>query len=110
MSVHELLDLDEGLHRAVGRGLDLVVVNAVYPDRFTVAEAAQLEALDERSEYVHAALVEHRRAQAHANRTAWLRDRVAAPVLTLPFLFAAEIGAREHERLAHELTAPRENY
>lgn len=112
MSVHELVDLDEGLRRVVGRGLDLVVVNAVYPRRFTDAEAARLEALDGRNGSIRAALEEHRRAQSHASRTAWLGERVTAPMLTLPFLFTAEISAPEHKRLACELmsSAPPENY
>ena len=100
MSLRELLELDAGLHRAVGRGLDLVVVNAVYPDHFTASEAEQLRPLAARSPAIRAALDEHRQAEAHAQRTAWLRERVAAPVVTLPFVFATEIGRRELEQLA----------
>ena len=100
MSLRELLELDAGLHRAVGHGLDLVVVNAVFPDHFTASEAEQLRPLAARSAAIRAALDEHRQAAAHAQRTAWLRERVVAPVVTLPFVFAAEIGRRELEQLA----------
>jgi anion-transporting ArsA/GET3 family ATPase len=100
MSVHELLELDAGLHRAVGRGLDLVVVNAVFPDRFTAPEARELRRAAAQSGAVRAALAEHRQAEAHAARTEWLRERIAAPLVTLPFLFATEIRKRELERLA----------
>lgn len=103
MSVHELLELDAGLHRVVGRGLDLVVVNAVFPDRLAAGEAEQLRALAAESEAVRAALDEHRQAETHAMRTAWLRERVAAPVVTLPFVFTTEIGRRELEQLAERL-------
>ena len=41
MSLHELLELEDGLHEALGRGLDLIVINAVYPERFTDAEVAR---------------------------------------------------------------------
>ena len=44
MSLHELLELEHGLEEALGRSLDLVVVNGVYPDRFTNAEAVRLQA------------------------------------------------------------------
>jgi anion-transporting ArsA/GET3 family ATPase len=100
MSVRELVELDAGMHRAVGRGLDLVVVDGVFPDRFTAAEAEQLHRVASQSGAVRAALAEHRQAEAHAARTEWLRERIAAPVVTLPFLFATEIRKRELERLA----------
>jgi anion-transporting ArsA/GET3 family ATPase len=100
MSLRELLELDAGLHRTFGRGLDLVVVNAVFPDRLTPSDAEQLRPLAARSAAIRAALDEHRQAEAHAQRTAWLRERVVAPVVTLPFVFDTEIGRRELEQLA----------
>jgi anion-transporting ArsA/GET3 family ATPase len=100
MSLHELLELDAGLQRAVGRGLDLVVVNGVYPDRVTAAEAERLRPLAARSGAVGATLYEHDQAEIHALRTEWLRERVAAPVVTLPFVFATEVGTSELEELA----------
>jgi anion-transporting ArsA/GET3 family ATPase len=102
MSVHELVELDDGLRRAVGRGLDLVVVNGVYPDRFTDSEADTLRELATRnpSSWLDAALDEHDKARRHAARVGWLRDRIAAPVVELPFLFCAEIGPPEYQRLA----------
>ena len=45
MPLHELLELEQGLQDAVGRGLDLVVIDGVYPDRFTDDEAARLREL-----------------------------------------------------------------
>ena len=98
--MHELLELDAGMHGIVGRGLDLVVVNAVFPNRFTAAEARKLRRIAAQSSAVRAALAEHRQAEAHAARIEWLRERIAAPVVTLPFLFATEIRRRELERLA----------
>jgi hypothetical protein len=103
MSLHELLELDERLRDVVGHGLDLVVVNAVYPDRFTGAEAEQLRPLAAQYGDIRAALDEHDRALIHAARVEWLRERVAAPVVTLPFLFTTDIGSREHDWLAEEL-------
>jgi anion-transporting ArsA/GET3 family ATPase len=100
MALRELLDLDAGLHRVVDRGLDLVVVNAVFPDRLTQAEAEQLHPLAGSSGAIRAALREHQQGEVHALRTAWLRERVTAPVVTLPFVFTTEIGRRELEQLA----------
>jgi anion-transporting ArsA/GET3 family ATPase len=103
MSVHELLELDAGLHRTVERGLDLIVVNGVFPDRLSAAEIQRLQPLAARSGPVRAALYEQRQADVHTHRTAWLRERIAAPVVTLPFVFTNEIGRRELERLAERL-------
>ena len=107
MSVRELLELESGLQRTLDRRLDLVVVNAMYPDRFTDAEAQTLLELAPRdaSGRLDAALDEHRKARAHAARADWLRDRITAPVVALPFLFCAEIGPPEYQRLARCLCA-----
>jgi hypothetical protein len=98
LPLHELLELDAGLRETVRRGLDLIVVNGVYPDRFSDEEAERLHALDGRGP-VGAALEEHRRARAHWERVAWLRDRTATPIVTLPFVFG-ELDAGELASLA----------
>ena len=108
MSLHELLDLETGLHDSLGRGLELVVIDGVYPDRFTDAEAALLRQLSERTPAggpLRSALTIHRNARAHAARVEWVRERMPAPVLTLPFVFSAELGPAEYERLARLLAA-----
>jgi hypothetical protein len=100
MPVHELLELDAGLDEAVGRSLDLVVVDGVYPNRFTDAEARRLEKLAAGSGRVLAA---HRQARAHAERVHELRRRIQAPVVTLPFVFETELGIADYVRLARRL-------
>lgn len=105
MPVHELIELEHGLHETVGRGPDLVVVDGVYPDRFTEAEAARLRELAGNG-LVRAALSQHRVARAHAVHVRRLRARLTAPVVTLPFVFATELGAREYERLGRQLLEP----
>ena len=104
MSLHELLELEAGLHEAVGRGLDLIVVDAVYPDRFTDADAQRLEELASGSSPIRAALGEHRVARLHAERVRELRRRAAAPVVTLPFVFESELGPADYGRLARRLS------
>ena len=107
MSVRELIALEAGLRETLGRGLDLVVVDGVYPDRFTDAEAARLRRLAVRGGAaavpLHCALAEHRQARDHAERVRGLRARTAAPVVTLPFVFEGELGMAEYERLGHRL-------
>src|ERR671931_2223076 len=44
MPVNETLELEDHLPGAVGTGLDAIIVNAVYPDRFSKAEAEKLRA------------------------------------------------------------------
>ncbi len=112
MSVRELLDLERGLRDALGRSLDLVVVNGVYPNRFTGEEAERLEALaagPRATGALDAALRAHHRARIHAGYVRWLRERVPAPVITLPYSFSPEIGPAQYALLADELTsAPRD--
>jgi hypothetical protein len=106
MSVREAVDLELGLTSAVGRSLDLIVVNGCYPARFSEDEADALEAAARRHAScwaVGAALAEHRRARSHAEQVGWLSRQATAPVLTLPFLFVPELGPAELEQLARRL-------
>lgn len=106
MSVREVIDLERRLPDAVGRELDLIVVDGMYPDRFSDDEAARLETLAERYSEVgalRAALSQHRRARRQADRLRWLRERARAPIVTLPYLFAPRLRAAEYELLARRL-------
>ena len=106
MSVREVLELDRGIRDALDRGLDLIVVNGVQPDRFTDHEAGRLQELSSRSRApgaLRAALWSHRRARRHVGYVRWLRSRAQAPVITLPFIFSSTIGRAEYEALAHDL-------
>lgn len=108
MSAREVLDLERGLRDAVGRAVDLIVVDGCYPDRFTEHEVATLHAAARRypsAWAIGAALSERRRAHSHAEQVDWLRRRADAPVVTLPFLFEPELGPPEFEQLARELGA-----
>jgi anion-transporting ArsA/GET3 family ATPase len=104
MAVSEVLQLEQELPGAVGHGLDLIVVNALYPDRFSDEEAERLRRVADRSAAVRVALAQHRRARAQAAHLLRLRDQAEAPVVTLPYLFVPRIGPREYEALARELS------
>ena len=105
MAVTETLELEEGLHSGVGRGLDVVLLNGVLPSRFTAAELESAEQLDGgeigRSAAI-AARAAHDRARFQHNQLARLRRR-RFEVLGVPFLFEAEIGLPAVEKIAGQL-------
>jgi hypothetical protein len=103
MPVNETLEL--------GLGLDAVIVNALYPERYTKAEAESLRSaaangLDpEALTAVRAALTQHERARQQQTHVRRLRKEAGAPVLELPMLFEPEVGLAEYEHLAEDLMA-----
>ncbi len=112
MPVNETLDLDRRLQDVVGLGLDAVVVNALYPERFSKAEAQQLRAAaaaDGHDQHgagaLAAALAEHARAGVQRGHVARLRRGTDARVLTLPFLFGPELGLEDYRRLGRDVAA-----
>jgi anion-transporting ArsA/GET3 family ATPase len=114
MPVSETLWLNEALN-ADGLELDAVIVNALYPDRFSDAEREQLELAHGRSRSpltsaaLGAALSEHARARSQSEQLRRLSDGLGAggpPLVTLPYLFAEAIGPVELQRLADALVEP----
>ena len=92
MPVTETLELGGRLHDAVGLGLDAIVVNGLYPDRFRAKDAEALRAAaadslppDARAA-VQAALAEHgaRALPARAPAAAAARVRRAGPHAPVP--------------------------
>jgi hypothetical protein len=111
MPVNETLELRGRLEAAVGLGLDAVIVNGLYPERYTKAEAEALRraAADglepDALTAVRAALTQHERSRAQQTHVRRLRKEAGAPVLELPMLFEPEVGLAEYEHLAEELVA-----
>ena len=109
MPVNETLELEDRLHGAVGTRLDAIVVNAVYPERFSKADAERLRTAAEnghRPEAVgalRAALTEYERARSQRTHLRRLRRETQTPVHTLPFLFEPHVGLDEWRRLGREL-------
>jgi anion-transporting ArsA/GET3 family ATPase len=108
MPVNETLALRDALG-SERLALNLVVLNAVYPARFSAeqaeslaAEAAVADSPVERSA-LRAALSEHTRADAHRAQGARLAEGLDAPFAELPFLFAEEIALPELGLLADAL-------
>ena len=70
--------------RALGERLDLVVANALRPDRFTAAEAAVLEPLATEHAAARVALAAHHRAREQAEQLERLGPDVALPFAAEP--------------------------
>jgi anion-transporting ArsA/GET3 family ATPase len=112
MPVVETLELERRLPEAVGMGLDAIVVNGVWPVRFSAADARAIRAASRNGHdpaaaaALRAALVEHDRAKLQRTYLKRLKKETSAErVTTLPFLFESELGLPEFERLADELAA-----
>jgi anion-transporting ArsA/GET3 family ATPase len=109
MPVNETLELGPRLVEAVGLGLDAVVVNGLYPERFSSQEAGALRAAAADSlppaagAAIRAALTEHARARTQRSHLRRLKRGAGAPVHTLPFLFDAEVGLAQYRTLAAKL-------
>jgi len=108
MPVNETLDLGDRLKEVVGQHLQQIVVNAIYPERFSGAEAEAIAAANGKPsaaarDALAAALSEHDRARAQRNQLRRLKRGTDAPVATLPFLFEPEIGEEQVEALSREL-------
>jgi anion-transporting ArsA/GET3 family ATPase len=109
MPVNETIELDGRLRDAVGLGLDAVVMNAVWPERFSAADVTRLRAAarDDHEESslgaVRAALAAHERVKAQRMHLRRLEAGVAAPVTSVPFVFESELGLAHYEQLADAL-------
>jgi Anion-transporting ATPase len=127
MAVTETLELTDGLHRHLGRELELVIVNGVLPQRFTGAELQRISELNGRGRppLTHtagtskkrggagaddavvrsaalAARAVHDRARFQHNQVARLRRR-QFEVLGVPFMFTASLDLPAVRRIAEHL-------
>jgi hypothetical protein len=88
--------------------VDRVYMNALYPERFSTGDASELEDALDRAEgpakaAVRAALSEHRRCRSQREQLQRLKQSVASPVKTLPFIFKPQLDVPSLERLAGAL-------
>ena len=112
MPVNETLELGARLREQMGYDPELVVMNALLPERFDREDCEAIERVDGGAgdpavaAALRSALSEYRRARAQRAELARLRDGAGAtPVVTLPFLFETDLGLDEWERLSGELEA-----
>jgi hypothetical protein len=103
MSTREVLELDHGLRAAVGRGLDVIVVDGVWPDRLADEELDRVRAVAGEYPLARAALIVDHRARRHAAEVRELREQARCPVVTLPYVFASRLGRADYDRFARTL-------
>jgi len=108
MPVNETAALERDLTEEIGVAVDRVVMNAVYPERFSDAEASRLaEIADGENGLVRAAcragMSQSRRARSQREQLARLAELTDQHVTTLPFLFEPEVGVDEARVLAEAL-------
>ena len=100
MPVNETIELERRLRDAIGLGLDAIVMNAMWPERFSSADVTKLRAAardgHDESELgaVRAALAAHERVKAQRAHLRRLDAATDAPITTLPFVFESELGPR----------------
>jgi len=108
MPVNETASLERALETEVGVPVDRIFCNGLYPDRFDDGDAEHLGRVAESVEgpvraAARAALSEFRRAGAQREQLSRLERLTEAPVTTLPFMFAAELGVDEISELAERV-------
>jgi anion-transporting ArsA/GET3 family ATPase len=108
MPVNETAALERDLTGEVGVAIDRIVMNALYPERFSAVEEERLaEVAQDANGLVRAAcragLSQSRRARAQHEQLARLIELTESPVTTLPFLFEPELGVDEARVLAEGL-------
>ena len=111
MAVTETIELQEGLHAALGRELSAVVVNGLLPRRFSAPEMERIAAFareNPRSQLAgaaaRAAREVHSRASFQHGQVTRLRRR-GFEVLALPFLWQPELDRDSLHTLAARLQA-----
>jgi anion-transporting ArsA/GET3 family ATPase len=101
MPVNETLEYRDELAPLRG-DLDAVVVNGLYPARFTEAEISSLNG--HAGPGVRAALTEYRRYRSQVEELERLKSGVGnVPLASLPFLFVPEVGLEEVNELSQQL-------
>lgn len=109
MPVSETIDFRGLLREEMGMEVDAIVVNALYPERFSRPEAERIEAGNDNGSpavgaALRAALSQHHRARVQRVQLRRLKgERLDGPLVTLPFLFDPELGLDAFERLSREL-------
>jgi anion-transporting ArsA/GET3 family ATPase len=110
MPVNETVEFSGKLRDQMGYDPELVVMNALLPERFSGEDAETIEGVNGGSgdptvaAALRAALSEHRRSRSQRAQLRRLKKGVTeAPVVTLPYLFDTDLGLDEWERLSEEL-------
>jgi hypothetical protein len=98
LAVAETLELEGRVAGALGRGMDAIVVNGMWPRRVSVRDAAAVGGAGGRAARASAGRVGVQRAQL-----ARLRREAVTPVVTLPFVFAERLGPAQIRAFSERL-------
>jgi anion-transporting ArsA/GET3 family ATPase len=117
MPVNETIELQNKLNADLGMSLDRIIMNGIYPDLFSDAEAEMLrtrykEEVEEqrgngiallRRAALRAALSEYKRSRSHREQLRRLEEGSGQDVAELPFLFEPSLDMDAMETLAEKL-------
>ena len=105
LSVAETLELEARVAATLGRPLDAIVVNGLWPKRLGAREAAALAARDGAlpSRVQRAAAAAAGRVKAQQSQLQRLRREALAPIHTLPFVFADRLGSAQIQAFSRRL-------
>jgi hypothetical protein len=97
LAVSETLELEHRVGDRLGRGLDAIVVNSVWPRRITARDASRIAAADGAlaPAVEHAARAANERVRTQQAQLARLRRDGIARVHTLPFVFSGVVGSAQ---------------
>jgi hypothetical protein len=107
LAVSETLELDERMVARLGRGLDAIVVNGVWPRRLSGADARRVATADGALGHAprHAVAAASGRVREQQSQLARLRREALVPVHTLPFVFAPALRSEHIGALSARLSA-----
>lgn len=105
MAVSEALELGAVLADRFGLGIDAVVVNRLFPSRFSPGDRRALAGAQDEPAVRDALWYDGRVRVQRSNLARLRRGLPGVPLTTLPFMFAGELGRAEMEHLARRLAA-----
>lgn len=106
LPVNETLELEAALAAGLGRDLDGIVVNGVWPRRLSGAEAGRLDDLDGTAPALRrAAAAATQGVRTQQSHLARLRRDARARIATLPFVFGPELRTEDVGAFATRLEA-----
>lgn len=109
MPVNETVKLEADLRDDIDVAVDRVIMNGMYPARFTPAETPELEAMAASEDQVvraagMAGVSESRRRAAQEDQLDRLRESITStPITTLPFLFEPELSLEAARELGEAI-------
>jgi len=109
MPVNETANLEAELTGDVNISVDRVIMNALYPDRYTATDLKAIKKLgrsddEEIRAAKKAAISQCTRTASQKEQLDRLESMVKAPITTLPFIFKPEIDLSSARKLAEELS------